>query len=845
MPELAPRNDAGVILGSLWLGAGGAALIALALTGSGSLHPVPLDVPVYWLVLAFALCEILALRVVIKQGQFYGFALAEVPLAIGLIYAGPATLLVARLVAVAIVFALTRRRPSEVVGYFVLTALETLAAIGVFTLVVGDADPLGWRGVVALMAGLLAAFVVAMVGIAGATRAVGWPVPQTATRFLAAVGGAAALDAAIGLGVALLVWQVPNLGLLLAAVVLTCLGSHRLYSRVAEREARLAIVSAFAASVERSDDLIAISRSVIENVHSLMHADSVVLLLGPVTDEAAPASRVVCTPPSFSVDALDAEVFATDIALLMPDGVPRVVDVSAGPAWLGELSRGRAVAAPITNANGDISGALVVARSERRLGLGFGEGQAELLGLLASHASMALENGALFVQLRREMENRAHQALHDRLTGLPNRARLEELLDEAVVDVDGVSNRIGLLVIDLDEFSQVSDAFGHTSTDDLLVQACRRIGGLLPETAQLARIGPNEFAAILRDIRSVEEATAAARLLIAGFDPPFQVEGVLLPLGLNIGVAAYPVHAVDVPSLIARTHIARDTARRLRTGCELYDPTHDPATPRRLALGAELRGAIEGSELEVCFQPKVEVATGIVRGAEALVRWDHPRLGRVRPDEFIAVAEHTGDIRNLTMVVLRRSLDECRLWREQGLDLSVAVNLSARNLLDLNLVDDVASLIEAAGVPPGSLTLELTESVVMSDSPRSVGVVEGLAELGVCLSCDDFGTGYSSLAHLKRLPIGEIKIDKSFIQRIVEEESDRAIARSVLALGRDLGLTTVAEGVESADGLVLLGELGCDLAQGFYVCPPVPAHQFAQWLGRREALQLGPAGRSA
>jgi diguanylate cyclase (GGDEF)-like protein len=407
-----------------------------------------------------------------------------------------------------------------------------------------------------------------------------------------------------------------------------------------------------------------------------------------------------------------------------------------------------------------------------------------------------------------------------------------------VVDVDGVRNRIGLLVIDLDEFSQVSDAFGHTSTDDLLIQACRRLGGLLPETARLCRIGPNEFAAILRDVADVEDALTAARLLIAGFDPPFQVEGVLLPLGLNIGVAVYPVHAVDVPSLIARTHIARDIARRLRTGCELYDPMHDPATPRRLALGAELREAIEADELDVCFQPKVEVTTGIVRGAEALVRWDHRRLGRVRPSEFIAVAEHTGDIRALTMVVMRRSLDECRAWRDQGMDLSVAVNLSARNLLDLNLVDEVASLIEEAGVPPRSLTLELTESMVMSDSQRSVVVLEGLAELGVCLSCDDFGTGYSSLAHLRRLPIGEIKIDRSFIARMTEEESDRAIARSVLALGRDLGLTTVAEGVESSDGLDLLGQLGCDLAQGFYVCPPLPSAQFSQWLSQREAQQI-------
>jgi len=296
--QLAPRNDVGVIFGALWLGVGGAALIALALTGSSSLPGVPLDVPVYWLALAFALCEILALSVVRKQGQFYGFALAEVPLAIGLIYADPAVLVAARLVAVAIVFALMRRRLTEVAVHLLITALETLAAIGAFALVIGDADPLGWRGVAALMAGLLAAFLVAMVGIACAALAVGWPIPQKTTRFLAGVGGAAALDAAVGLAVVLLVWEVPNLGLLLAAIALTCLGSNRLYSRVAEREARLAIVSTFAASVERSDDLIAISRSVIENVHSLMHADSVVLLLGPVTDEAAPASRVVCTPPT-------------------------------------------------------------------------------------------------------------------------------------------------------------------------------------------------------------------------------------------------------------------------------------------------------------------------------------------------------------------------------------------------------------------------------------------------------------------------------------------------------------------------------------------------------------------
>jgi diguanylate cyclase (GGDEF)-like protein len=838
--QLTPRNDVGVVFGALWVGAGGAALIALALTGSSSLPGVPLDVPIYWLALAFALCEILALRVVKKQAQFYGFALAEVPLAIGLVYADPAALVAARIVAVAVVLALMRRRLGEVAVELTFTALQTLAAIGVFNLAIGDAEPFGWRGVAALLAGLVASFVVTLIGIAFAVLAGGWPVPQPAGRFLTTVSGAAALDAAIGLGVALLVWQVPNLGLLLAAVVLTCLGSHRLYNRFAERHNRLEIVNAFATSVVRSDDLSSIAQSVLERSRTLLHADSAVLLLGPVTDETGPANRVVLTSGGLLMGQASYDEFAADIAALLPEGAARVVSSASAeaPEWLRELTLGRALAAPLTNANGDVSGALVIARSTRRLGFGFGEAQAELLGLLAAHASMALENGALFAQLRREMEARAHQALHDPLTDLPNRAHLEELLHSAVVDVDGVRNRIGLLVIDLDEFSQVSDAFGHASTDDLLIQACRRLGGLLPETARLCRIGPNEFAAILRDVADVEDALTAARLLIAGFDPPFQVEGVLLPLGLNIGVAVYPVHAVDVPSLIARTHIARDIARRLRTGCELYDPMHDPATPRRLALGAELREAIEADELDVCFQPKVEVTTGIVRGAEALVRWDHRRLGRVRPSEFIAVAEHTGDIRALTMVVMRRSLDECRAWRDQGMDLSVAVNLSARNLLDLNLVDEVASLIEEAGVPPRSLTLELTESMVMSDSQRSVVVLEGLAELGVCLSCDDFGTGYSSLAHLRRLPIGEIKIDRSFIARMTEEESDRAIARSVLALGRDLGLTTVAEGVESSDGLDLLGQLGCDLAQGFYVCPPLPSAQFSQWLSQREAQQI-------
>jgi diguanylate cyclase (GGDEF)-like protein len=843
--QISPRSDLGVMLAALWLGLAGAAVYALALSGDGALPDVPLDVPAYLLAPAFALCEVLALRVERRQAKVYGFALSEVPLAIGLVYADPAALVIGRMVGVAVVLLIARRRTVEVLFELALTAIQTVVAIAVFDVALGAASPLGVRGAAALLAGLLSSHVVAIVAVLLVVVAGGWPGRQLLNEMVTSGSWAAVVDGAIGLGLALAIWQVPNIGLLVAAIAAVCVLANRIYTRLSERHHRLEIVHAFAGSVVRSVNLDEIAASVLERVRSLLRADDAVLLLAPASEQAQ-ARRIVLSEEGLATTEISPEEFLTDLEALVPDKAarPLVPIPEDAPSWLSGLPSAGALAAPLTNADGEPSGALVISQQRRARSFGFGDDQAELLGELADHSSIALENGVLFERLQREAAVRAHQALHDPLTDLPNRAKLNELLNEAFEAVYNVRGRVGLLVIDLDEFSQVSDAFGHMSTDALVVQACRRITGLLPQNATLCRIGFNEFAAILPEVEDVDAAVGAARMLMAGFDPPFQVEGVLLALAVNIGVAVYPEHAIDVPSLTQRAHIARDTARRLRSGWELYDPTHDPSTPRRLALGAELREALEGRELDVCFQPKVEVATGIVRGAEALVRWNHPRLGRVRPSEFIAVAEHTGDIRTLTMVVMRRALAECRSWRDQGRDMTVAVNLSARNLLDLHLVDDVATLTANMGVPPEALTLELTESMVMSESQRSVAVLEGLAELGVCLSCDDFGTGYSSLAHLRRLPIGEIKIDRSFIARMTVDDNDRAIARSVLALGHDLGLTTVAEGVESRDGWDLLSQLGCDLAQGFLVCPPLTASQFDQWLSQHPVPELPVASAS-
>lgn len=247
-------------------------------------------------------------------------------------------------------------------------------------------------------------------------------------------------------------------------------------------------------------------------------------------------------------------------------------------------------------------------------------------------------------------------------------------------------------------------------------------------------------------------------------------------------------------------------------------------------LGADLWMALNDGGIEVCFQPKVEMATGIVRGAEALVRWYHPSLGRVRPTKLVRVAERTGAIRPLTMWVLERSLIECRRWRQRGWGLTVSVNLSARNLMDRRLASDVAELLEEYGIPADVVTLEITETMVIGDSHRAVEVVEGLIDLGVRLSCDDFGTGYSSLDRLRRLPVNEIKVDRTFVSGMNDNDTNRAITRSVLSLGRSLGLTTVAEGVEDRSGWDILRAFGCDQAQGFLVSRPLSPDRFYEWM---------------
>ena len=438
-----------------------------------------------------------------------------------------------------------------------------------------------------------------------------------------------------------------------------------------------------------------------------------------------------------------------------------------------------------------------------------------LLEALASHAAVSLENSRLVGQLR-------YDSHHDQLTGLPNRSRFNEL----IADLPRPS---AVLLTDLDRFKEINDTLGHQYGDLLLTSVARRICDEIGHRGIVARLGGDEFGVLLPQTGSGDAAQIAVSLLTA-IERPLQIGELELEITASIGVAVAQDNEDEGGVLLQRADVAMYSAKEAHSGWELYSSERDHYSPRRLTLAGELRRAIETGELEVHFQPKAELATGKIKGMEALVRWRHPRYGIIGPDHFIPVAESAGLIRPLTAFVLVTSLDNQRELRRLGYDLEVAVNLSVRSVLDVNLPNQVAQVLRERGVPPSSLTFEITEGSVMADPARTIGILGRLSQLGVSISVDDFGTGYSSLSYLKRLPATEVKIDRSFVAGMLTNDSDRAIVRSTVDLARNLGLRAVAEGVEDRATWDELSSLGCDYAQGYFVSPPLPVDELRAWL---------------
>jgi diguanylate cyclase (GGDEF)-like protein len=387
--------------------------------------------------------------------------------------------------------------------------------------------------------------------------------------------------------------------------------------------------------------------------------------------------------------------------------------------------------------------------------------------------------------------------------------------------------------MDLDRFKEVNDTLGHHAGDLLLERVAERLQGVVRDGDAVARLGGDEFAVLLPRVTDAEHALATAARIRAELERPFQVEGLEVDSPPSIGVALFPDHGVDLETLLRHGDVAMYAAKARQGGIEIYRPEHDRLSPDRLSLVAELRRAIDEAELVVYYQPKADLLTGEVSAVEALVRWAHPERGLVPPDEFIAIAEQTGLIRPLAAFVLEESLRQCAAWAAEGLELDVSVNLSARNLDDAELPDQVAALLERTGVPAHRLQLEITETTLMGDPARAKQVLGRLDAMGIGLSLDDFGIGSSSLAYLRELPFAELKIDRSFVQRMAAEENYALIVRTTIAMSQGLGLRVVAEGVETEEVWGLLADLGCDQAQGYVLTRPIPAVELRAWIQAR------------
>lgn len=428
--------------------------------------------------------------------------------------------------------------------------------------------------------------------------------------------------------------------------------------------------------------------------------------------------------------------------------------------------------------------------------------------------------------MQQEME---HRALHDTLTGLANRELLADRCDQALRAAERDGRTVGLLLIDLDRFKEINDTLGHHFGDQLLIQIGPRFAGVLRACDTVARLGGDEFAVLLPEVSGIDAAAAVAHTLQAALSRPFHVEGVELDVKASIGVVVSGEHGLNATTLMQRADIAMYVAKNRNPRVSTYDPENDTHTPERLALLGDLRRALRSGELLLHYQPKVSLSTHEVCGAEALVRWQHPVHGVLQPDAFIPLAENTGLIGPLTRHVLDLALAQTRRWADQGAPLQIAVNLSARNLLEDRLDEAVAELLARHGVPARHLKLEVTESAIMTDPVRAKEVLHRLAGRGIEIAIDDFGAGYTSLGQLKNLPITEIKIDLSYVTTMDTDTSNRLIVRSLIELGHDLGLSAVAEGVETAairDGLT---SYGCDVAQGYFLSRPLPVEAFDRW----------------
>ncbi len=779
----------------------------------------------------FFLASAAHLKIDIRR-QHYTLSFSEMPLVLALFYAEPLSLLIARTVAAGL-FYTQQRYPAQKAAFNTATAATaaTIALMIANTLGLGaPTSPGSWA--ISYAAVVPAVANSALLVLIVITLVQGPPTQAEAVRTTFSTMVAAVLNTTLGILVAL-VFEVSSWTiLLLIPVVIAVVLVYRGYTKFVRQQSRLAELYELTRAVAGSRQDGTLADQLLTRTRKLLNAESATLWLPP----RGRYQEVLLTARADNTGLLDSSGTPHE---LRRRALAAGATVAAGPkqgdpehrSILRRVGVKDVVIVPLSSGSA-VVGCLEVAN---RLGdlERFRAEDVQLLETLCAHAAVAVENSRLVDRLE-------FDAYHDALTSLPNRHRVTSALEEAV-KVRAPGEVVAALLIDVMGMRDVNDSLGHPTGDQLLAEVARRLAAAAPDGALVARAGGDEFCVLVR-IADVDAATELAAALRSTMRVPFVLDKLTLDVDVSVGLAVHPDHGAEPENLLQRAEVAGYAAKSSSSGVRVFNLGLESRSVRRLGLAGDLRRALENGEVEVYFQPKIAITGRGVAGVECLARWEHPAYGSVAPEDFTRVAEHTGQMSMLTEVVLREGLRRCREWAEEGRPLGISVNLSPRALVDSNLPSYLESLLREEAVPADRLTLEITEAGVIGGAEKPLPMLRRLHELGVRLSVDDFGTGNSSLSYLRRLPVHEVKIDRTFVQGMATDSGDLAIVRAVVDLSRHFGFTAVAEGVESELTLSLLEEMGCDVGQGFFFSRPLPYQRLQTWFTAHTELEATPAG---
>jgi diguanylate cyclase (GGDEF)-like protein len=773
------------------------------------------------------------------RGNTVLWVLEDGPLLLGLVFLSPNLLVLSTICAVVFVFGLLRRQAALKVTFNVAgAALTTAVAAVVYREILGTHSPVSGMGWVAAAAAMIAFQIVSAFALRVVTLLAG-QAPKKRPGLMLLANNALLMAASMCLAFAFLdaAWFDPWTTLPLLLVAALIIVAYRGYTHLSLRFSSLQHLYDFSRTMGTANlEPSSMSIDVLQEVCTIMRARRAELILAEpsgiprrITFDDRGASGI--EPITLDDASIVTQTIYTGQASLH-NASAQDHAVTVDPI-AGEYRD--AIVAPLMNRHTAIGAIIAIDRDEELDS--FDDDDLRLFETLVATASASLERARLVEELRYEVDSKSHQATHDMLTGLPNRILFLTRAAAALSESGGVA----IVLLDIDRFKDVNDTLGHAIGDRLLCEIAERLLRAVSGRATVARLGGDEFALVLSDVTDSERAVAVVHDLNVEMQRPIKMDGLTLAVTASAGIAMAPEHGEDVSLLLQRADIAMYLAKERRSTVEVYSVEHDQSMQRWLMLGGLLTHALETkSELSLMYQPIGDVKSRDIAYVEALCRWNHPVQGFIPPEEFIGIAEQMGLIPQITDFVLNEGCAQLARWRDAGITIGLAVNVSGREFADINLVERVEACLRRYDIPANLLTLEVTETEIMADLGAATKVLYELSARGIKLGIDDYGTGYSSLQYLHKLPVNELKIDRSFVTNLPNEASNRIIVRSSIQMAHSLGLYVIAEGAEDELTCAMLAEAECDFIQGYYLSKPQKADDLQEWILGGAKLEFAP-----